>query len=76
MHNAEYDNELVGQEIANIKLALGLGTESARNSNHPAPAAASINISKPQYNQKNFQADLAELKAAKPKSFWQRLLGL
>jgi len=79
MHNAEYDNELVAAEITSIKMALGMG-DGVRQTNNQAPTKPSssenISITKPQYNQNNFVADLAEIKNAKPKTFWQKLLGL
>jgi hypothetical protein len=81
MHNAEYDNELVAAEFENIKGLLGIRSGSNQNNNNqvrnnPIKTEVEIKISHPQYNSGNFAADLADLKAAKPKSFWQRLLGL
>lgn len=73
MHNAEYDNELVAAEIETIKGLLGITSNEPRVAAQPA---SSIEITKPQYDQSNFTRDLAALKAEKPKSFWQKLLGL
>jgi len=80
MHNAEYDNELVAAELENIKQLLGVSSGSNQNNNQvknsPKQAEAGIKMARPQYDSGNFAADLADLKAVKPKSFWQRLLGL
>ncbi|MEI7620331.1 MAG: hypothetical protein WCJ57_02045 [Candidatus Falkowbacteria bacterium] len=81
MHNAEYDNELVEAEIDSIKMSLGISSGSDMAYNQPPTSApkessASVSVSKPQYNQGNFADDLAALKAEKPRTFWQKLLGL
>ena len=76
MHSAEYDNELVVGEIAAIKASLGIDSGATKTQTPVTTPDSSVSISKPQYNQSNFAADLAELKSVKPKTFWQRLLGL
>lgn len=84
MHNAEYNNELVESEINNIKMSLGISFDSSRfykQAQKSIPSASielgvSVSVSGPQYNQRNFAADLAALKAEKPRTFWQKLLGL
>lgn len=77
MHNAEYDNELVAAEILSIKMSLGLGSGSvSQNNGGLEKTGGSVNVSKPQYNKNNFSADLAAIKAEKPKSLWRWLLGL
>jgi len=80
MHNAEYDNEWVMAEIENIKKSLrissGSDQDNSQAKNSLKKAETGIKISRPQYDPGNFAADLADLKAAQPKSFWQRLLGL
>jgi len=80
MHNAESDSELVAAEIENIRQSLGISSGPEKDYNQTGTNSkkdeVGIKISQSQYNPGNFAADLADLKVAKPKSFWQRLFGL
>ncbi|MFA4942902.1 MAG: hypothetical protein WC564_04665 [Patescibacteria group bacterium] len=77
MHNAEYDNELVIAEIENIKRSLGVGSDQPRSSNPvQRESQSTISIPEPPRQSSSLAADLAALKAEKPKSFWQRVLGI
>jgi hypothetical protein len=70
MHNAEYDGEVVAVEIEKLRSLVG----QANNSRTEAVNSANVtSIKRPGYSRADFEADIAEIKASRPKSWWRRL---
>ncbi len=70
MHNAEYDGEVVAAEIEKLRSLVG---QAASNKPEAGNSGAVVSIKRPSYSHADFEADIAEIKAAQPKSWWRRL---
>ena len=77
MHNAEYDNEFVAREINYLKSLLGIMDSNStplppKADNPRTKFAPAVNI-KSAPLRGNLEADLAQIKNYKPKTWWQKI---